>query len=253
MHHHSRFIQLALTIIVCSLFVACNQEQQAQTGAAGSTPSAAAGPAVDVAALTSRIAELEKKAQRLKDINAIKRLQRSYGYYVDNEMWDQVVDLFSNDGTLEIGLDGVYIGKDHIRRYLYALSGGKPGLSAGTLNEHYQLQPVVDIAADGKTAKGRWRAFIMSGTWAKRATWGIGPYENTYVKQDGIWKIKSIHWYETLMVPYELGWVRERKDFHNGKFVSDQVPPDAPPSEQYDVWPGAYLPPYHYKNPVTGK
>ena len=207
---------------------------------------------MDTAALSARVAELEQQAQRLKDINAIKLLQRSYGYYVDNQMWDQVVDLFSNDGSLEIALDGVYVGKEHIRRYLYALSGGQPGLAAGTLNEHYQLQPVIDVAADGKTAKGRWRAFIMSGSWGGQANWGIGPYENTYVKEDGVWKIKSIHWYETLIVPYEGGWTRERKDFHNGKFVSGQVPPDAPPSEQYEVWPGTYLPPYHYKNPVTG-
>lgn len=238
--------QLVLLVIICGVFSACNQEQPPVSV----TDSQAA---VDVTALSKQVAELEQQAQRLKDINAVKRLQRAYGYYLDNQMWDQMVDLFSDDASIEIALDGIYKGKQHIRRYLYALSGGKAGLPAGVLNEHYQLQPVVDVAADGRTAKGRWRAFIMSGVWNERATWGIGPYENTYIKQDGVWKIKSIHWYETLMVPYAGGWAAERQDFHNGKFVSDQVPPDAPPSEQYEVWPGVYLPPYHYKNPVTGK
>jgi hypothetical protein len=207
----------------------------------------------DVAALSARLSELETKAERLKDINAIKRLQRSYGYYVDNAMWDEVVDLLTDDCTFEIALDGVYIGKESIRKYLYALSGGQPGLQAGVINEHMQLQPVIDVAEDGRTAKGRWRALIMNGTWGERATWGEGPYENAYVKEDGIWKIKSIHWYETFVVPYEGGWAAQRKDLHDGKFVSDTIPSDAPPSEKYDVWPGVYLPPYHYKNPVTGK
>lgn len=242
MHHK----QLVLLILVCGIISACNREQPA-------VPVVDSKPVVDVTALTRRVAELEQQAQRLRDINAIKRLQRAYGYYLDNEMWDEMVDLFCEDGSIEIALDGVYQGKEHIRKYLYALSGGKPGLPAGVLNEHYQLQPVVDIAKDGKTAKGRWRAFIMSGVWNERATWGAGPYENTYVKENDVWKIKSIHWYETLLVPYAGGWTAERKDFHNGRFVSDQVPPDAPSTEQYEVWPGAYLPPYHYKNPVTGQ
>lgn len=209
--------------------------------------------ASDIAALSDRLSELESRAERLKDINAIKRLQRSYGYYVDNAMWDEVVDLLADDCTFEIALDGVYKGKESIRKYLYALSGGQPGLPAGVINEHLQLQPVIDVASDGRTAKGRWRALIMSGTWGERATWGEGPYENAYVKEEGIWKIKSTHWYETLIVPYEGGWAEERKNLHDGKFVSDKIPPDAPPSEKYDVWPGVYLPPYHYKNPVTGK
>jgi hypothetical protein len=210
-------------------------------------------PAVDVAALTARVEELESKARRLKDINAIKLLQRAYGYYVDNALWDEAVDLMSADATFEIGLDGVYIGRESIRRYLYALSGGRPGLAAGVLNEHMQLQPVIDVAPDGTSAQGRWRTLIMTGVHGQSAAWGEGPYENTYVKENGRWKIKSTHWYETLLVPYEGGWAAERAELHDGKFASDRVPPDAPTSEPYEVWPGVYLPPYHYKNPVTGQ
>jgi len=238
--------RITLIICTCALLISCGREQVAR-------PVADNRPAANVAALTARVADLEQQAQRLRDINDIKRLQRAYGYYVDNALWDEVVDLMSNDATFEIGLDGVYKGKDHIRKYLYAYTGGKPGLPAGRLNEHFQLQPVIDVAPDGRTAQGRWRALIMAGTYGKEASWGEGPYENTYVKQDGVWKIKSTHWYETLLVPYAGGWTRERQDHHNGKFASDRVPPDALSSEAYEVWPGAYLPPYHYKNPVTGR
>lgn len=235
-----------LLVSFCSIIIACSQEQE---------PAAEidAGASMSAAVFEIQIAELETRAQRLKDINAIKRLQRAYGYYLDNAMWDEILDLFSDDSTFEIALDGVYIGKESIRKYLYALSGSGPGLAAGVLNEHFQLQPVIDVAADGNTAMGRWRALIMSGTYGESATWGEGPYENTYIKEDGIWKIKDSHWYETILVPYEGGWAAEREDLHNGKIVSNIVPPDAPPSEEYAVWPGVYLPPFHYKNPVTGK
>lgn len=230
-----------------SILLACSREQE--------SPPGEDTPVQDLVELESQVSILEKRAQQLKDINDIKRLQRAYGYYLDNALWDEILDLMSNDATFELALDGVYIGKDSIGKYLYALGDGRSGLSAGELNEHLQLQPVITVADDGKTAQGRWRAFIMSGTYGGQARWSEGPYENTYVKEDGIWKISSTHWYETIMVPYEGGWAAEHEEgeLHNGKIVSNLVPPDAPSSEDYEVWPGTYLPPYHYKNPVTGE
>ena len=111
---------------------------------------------------------------------------------------------------------------------------------------------MIDVAADGQSAQGRWLTLIMSGVWHQRANWGLGPYENTYVKEHGVWKIKSVHWYEILIVPYADGWGVQLKHPHDGRFVTD-LQPDAPPTERYAVWPGVYLPPFHYRNPVTGK
>jgi hypothetical protein len=210
----------------------------------GSAPDTSSSP--DAQAL----AQVEADAERIADANAIKRLQRAYGYYVDQAKWDDVANLFARDGTIEIAKDGVYVGQERVRAYLYALGGGKVGLSEGRLNEHIQLQPVVDVAADGKSAKGRWRAFIMSGQYGESARWGEGTYENEYIKDDGVWKIAKLHWYQTFMVPYEGGWAKN-KDETQGIFVSKQLPPDRPPSESYDVWPAVYIPPFHYRNPVA--
>ncbi len=201
----------------------------------------------EVAAIQKRIAELAAEADRIEDANAVKLLQRAYGYYLDQAMWDQAADLFAPEGTIEIGLDGVYVGQKRVRQYLHALGGGHRGLKHGQLNEHIMLQPVVSVADDGRTAKGRWRALIMAGQLGESASWGEGIYENEYVKQDGIWKIDKLHWYQTFMVPYEGGWA-ENKDSTGGIYVSKQIPPDRPPSEQYEVWPGVYIPPYHYQN-----
>jgi len=202
-------------------------------------------------ALGEQIQRLEARKTRIEDSNDIKRLQRAYGYYVDEALWDEVADLFSDDGSVEYGLDGVYVGKDRVREYLYALGNGQSGLSEGQLNDHLQLMPIVTVASDGMSAQGRWRGLILSGTLGESAVWGEGPYENVYVKEDGVWKIQDLHWYQSIIVPYEGGW-QVNEDPTGGKFVSGTLPPDRPPSVEYEIWPSTYLPPFHFPNPVLG-
>jgi len=201
--------------------------------------------------LQKRLGQLETEVDRIEDVRALKRLQRAYGYYVDQGMWNQAADLFAPQGTIEIGLDGVYVGQKRIRQYLFALGGEREGLKYGQLNEHLMLQPVVHVAADGRTAKARWRTLIMAGQLGERAFWGEGIYENEYIKQNGIWKISKLHWFQTFMVPYAGGWAKNM-DSTGGIYVSKRLPPDRPPSKCYEVWPGVYTPPFHYKNPVPG-
>jgi SnoaL-like domain len=199
----------------------------------------------------SELRTLEQRTTRIEDINAIKRLQRAYGYYIDEGMWDEVVDLFTNDATLEIGLDGQYRGRERIREYLYTLGGGRKGLAPGQLNEHLQLMPVVTVHSDGLHAKGTWRAVILAGQLGKEARWGEGPYENEYVKEHGVWKLARLHWFQTLLVPYKGGW-EKNADVNGTRFVSDKLAPDAPPTMQYKSWPGAYTPPFHFRGQYPG-
>jgi hypothetical protein len=210
----------------------------------------ATGARNDLAPAAEQLAALEHRKSLIEDANAIKRLQRAYGYYVDEALWDEVADLFIADGTIEIGLDGVYVGKERVREYLYVLGGGKTGLSEGQLNEHLQLMPVVTVAPDGMTAKGRWRALILAGRLGENAIWGEGPYENEYVKEDGVWKLKKVHWYQSVVVPYETGWF-DSPDVNKGKWVSASLPPDRPPTIEYSTWPETYLPEFHFPNPVA--
>jgi hypothetical protein len=201
------------------------------------------------AALSERVAQLEQRKSLIEDANAIERLQHAYGYYVDRGLWDEAANLFADDGTIEIALDGVYVGKQRVREYLYALGRGRSGLQAGELNEHLQVMPVITVAPDGQTAKARWRAIALTGRYGGEAFWGEGPYENEYVKDGGVWKIKTLHWYQALYVPYEKGWQTE-PDPTGGKHVSATLPPDRPPSVEYKTWPDTYVPPFSFPNPV---
>ena len=152
-----------------------------------------------LSALQGRIAALEQRKTLVADSNDIERLQAAYGYYFDRGLWDEVADLFADDGTIEVALDGVYVGKARVREYLYALGGGRAGLAEGRLSEHLQVMPVITLAADGSSAKARWRGIVLEGDFGRDAFWGEGPYENEYVKENGVWKIKALHWYQALL------------------------------------------------------
>ena len=202
----------------------------------------------NAAPLAQNVAALQAQAASLRDIQDIKRLQRAYGYYIDAGQWDQVANLFSANATLEIGLDGVYRGRQRVRQYFLAVGGGHNGLAPGQVNQYLQLMPVINLAPDGTHAKGTWRAVILAGASGKGAWWGEGPYENEYVKEGGVWKISALHWYQTLMSPYaDGGWARN-PDVNGGHYAPASLPPDAPPTEQYKVWPGAHVPHFHFKN-----
>jgi hypothetical protein len=216
--------------------------------ACGAEPSAE--DRAQVQALEARVAVLEQRKERIEDVNAIERLQGAYGYYVDRGLWDEVANLFADDGTIEIALDGVYVGKERVREYLYALGGGRQGFSDGQLDEHLQVMPVITLAPDGLTAKARWRAIVLTGELGGDAFWGEGPYENEYVKDGGVWKIKTLHWYQALYVPYAGGW-QTNPDPTGGKFASSTLPPDRPPSVDYKTWPDTYIPPFSFANPVS--
>ena len=202
--------------------------------------------AIDSRALATQVAQLELRKTRLEDQNAIARLQRSYGYYLDQGKWDEAADLFSDSGSIELGQDGVFQGKGRVRQYLRALGRGKQGLAAGQLNEHLQLMPVITLAADGRSARGTWRDVMLVGELGKNAYWGEGPFENEYVKESGIWKIRRVHWFQTLFVPYEGGWAKH-SDVNDGHFAPAGLTPDAPPTVKYRSWPYAFTPPFHFR------
>lgn len=216
-----------------------------------SSASIAQTTAERIEAATARVAALGQRSERIADLNAIENLQRSFGFYVDKMLWNEVIDLFADNATVEIGSSGVYVGIESIREYFFGISGGVEGPLEGELFEHMQLQPIVTVSNDGMTALGRWRAWIMTGTngTGSGGKWGEGPYENAYVKEDGIWKISSLHWFGNFLVPYEGGWIdadpEGLADYSDGNGTS----PDRPPSIDYAPFPAASTPQFHYQNP----
>jgi hypothetical protein len=200
----------------------------------------------EVANLEQQNAALQREAQGATDYVDIANLQATYGYYVDKSRWTDAADLFAADATLEIAGRGLFVGQDRIREYLSNLGP----LEYGRMYNHMQLQPVIHVAADGLSAKARWRSFMMVGHLGAEARWGEATYENEYVKDGDVWKISKLHSYIGVYVDYETGWnvsaVEMPKQFEN-------LTPDGAPTVTYSSYPDVFIAPYHYANPVSGR
>ncbi len=197
---------------------------------------------------------LTARVEKLEGARAIKKLQRAFGYYVDRGLWSDAAALFSDDGSIEIGIDGVYVGKARIEEYLRRLHGGQDGLIYGQLNEWVTLQPAVFVAEDGNSATARWRDHGMLGQYKQHAEWRDGIYENSYVKENGVWKIASLHLYVNFVAPYEKGWARlQPGEGLVQSEASKSFPPDRGPSADYKPFPDTQVPPFQALHPVTGK
>jgi hypothetical protein len=203
--------------------------------------------------LEAKIKTLEEKVTKLEDIDQIKDLQRIYGYYLDNRMYDEAIDLFSeNTDIFEVSSIGVFKGKAGVRRFLTSMKNNalrKPEHARG-LSLHAQLQGVVHVNPDGKTARGRWQCWmVLNQTFNQelRAIWGLGVFENDYIKENDKWLFKNLRVNIRFMTPFEDGWLKT--PFLN---ASGQSQADVPATEDRTYTSG-YDIPLHFKHPITGK
>jgi len=194
----------------------------------------------EIAALRAELAELKARVRTNEDYRELCNLQAAYGYYVDKGVWDKAADLFAEQGTLEIAGRGVYVGRERVRAYLRHL----PPYGHGTIYNHMQLQPVLHIDSGAGTAKGRWRTLMMVGWLGKEGRWGEATYENSYVREDGKWRIASLHGIINFYCEYDEGW-------HRGgvKLLRsiDGLAPDRPSSIDYEAYPEPVIAPFHYE------
>jgi hypothetical protein len=141
------------------------------------------------------------------------------------------------------------------------------GPTYGVLTDHLQVQDIVDVAPDRMTAKGRFRCFLMAGVHETRREptripsqfWEGGVYENTYINENGVWKIKILNYNLAWQAEYEQGWAHsEVKLLMVSPFTktypdNPRGPDELKPEGQFKFWPDAFMVPFHYPHPVTGK
>ncbi len=221
--------------------------------------STAADLAAEVAQLRRDLDEARALARRANDRGEVENLFNRYMYYHNAFQDDRIIPLWVKRGTPGIRARytnaGQYTDYDSVIRY----HQGRPQ-PAGKLILHATTTPVIEVAADGQTAKGVW---IMADTesgltdpevakdvpdWVfsggevdgKRvwAHWVWCKYGVDFIKQDGEWRIWHFRCYEVARAPFNRDWIsfaKDNQESHDSQlawFGDDGVPVFLPPVDE---------------------
>ncbi|MCW2337278.1 hypothetical protein M2337_001511 [Sphingobium sp. B2D3A] len=166
---------------------------------------ASAGAGSDAADLTACLADV-------RAIREIKRLQHVWAHYAQAGQWPDMARLFAADGLWTDGTQSV-TGRTPIEAHLRSTMGGDSrGLPAGHLNLRLFLSPVITLAPDGQSARGRWHEVAMTGVDGQSAGWAGGIHVIDYVRVSGDaggmggWAIARMHYHPQFAGPYDKGW-----------------------------------------------
>lgn len=142
--------------------------------------------------------ELEKRVKALEDLEEIKKLHQKYINLMDNLKYEEVLDLFTEDGMAEVRNSGVKRGRKGLTEiYIDGLAKVRGN---ARFEGHLAIEP--DITIDGNTAKGTWLIYMLFSK--PVIEWVQGQNETVYEKVNGTWKIKSMKFTRTLASKPEL-------------------------------------------------
>jgi hypothetical protein len=227
--------------------------------------------------LKEQVDRLSNQLAVLEDTNAIRKLHHAYGYYLDKGIWEEIVNLFADGGEVHFN-GGIFEGKERGVRRLYidyfgqGFTGNNYGPVHGFLLDQTQEQDVIDVAPDLKSAEARFHCFMLVGEkvisdsplmeMARQQGQGIlqwwegGIYENSYVRDGDVWKIRRLDYHAIWRADYALGWACAKPGYirsFSKTYPEDPTGPDkliAPAAEpQLDTEVVAFPHPH----PVTGK
>ena len=125
--------------------------------------------AAQIDVLEATIKQLEAKVRLTEDIEAIKKLQRAYGYYLEHWQEEELKGLFSHhpDVSVEINDVGQYKGWEGVEKAfnfagpLHRLNGHAKTAPPEYLHILMPLSGIVDVDPDGNNAKGRWYGYFL--------------------------------------------------------------------------------------------
>ncbi|MFC1493731.1 nuclear transport factor 2 family protein [Thermodesulfobacteriota bacterium] len=136
--------------------------------------------------------DLEKRIKALEDVDAIKKLHQKYINLMDNLEYEEVLDLFTEDASVEVRNLGVKKGKKELREiYIDVLAKNRGN---ERFDGHMAVQP--DITVEGDKAKGTWLIYMLFSR--PEIEWVQGKNDCEYRKINSEWKISKLKFTRTL-------------------------------------------------------
>ena len=133
---------------------------------------------------------LDRLVARAEIVDLIAR----YAITFDDQDWEALADLFTEDASFVVDEAGGHVGRADVLGFLSTC------LPAGYVGKHFLSVPLVEIAADGRSARSRTDVVWFTQDFA---TTIIARYDDDLVRgHDGRWRIRRRH---EKTVPYREG------------------------------------------------
>ena len=159
--------------------------------------------------LMHTVQELVARVQRLEDTIEIQKLQSKYIHYLFKQRFDRIVDeCFAKnlpDVSVEFSDSGVYRGLESVRALYRSFEVTKT--IPGFFILHMTVNPVIEIAKDGLSARSHWLSPGAAGS-DTSAAWIWGTFYVDYVKEDGRWRIAHSNLVPLFRNRYETSWAQ---------------------------------------------
>ena len=159
--------------------------------------------------LMHTVQELVARVQCLEDTIEIQKLQSKYIHYLFKQRFDRIVDeCFAKnlpDVSVEFSDSGVYRGLESVRALYRSFDVTKT--IPGFFILHMTVNPVIEIAKDGLSARSHWLSPGAAGS-DKSAAWIWGTFYVDYVKEDGRWRIAHSNLVPLFRNRYETSWAQ---------------------------------------------
>lgn len=136
--------------------------------------------------------ELAKRVQALEDLEEIKKLHQKYINLMDNLQYEEVLDLFTEDASVEIRNFGVKRGRREMSEVYLGVLAKKRGNTR--FDGHMVIEP--DITVEGDAASGSWLVYMLFSK--PSLQWVQGRNDVEYRKQNGQWKLSKLKFTRTL-------------------------------------------------------
>ena len=177
--------------------------------------------------ILTAVEKAELRAKRAKAVNECNNIASKFWWYHQNFRDDLVISeglwaRKSPDIHAEYGFSGKYNGYDNVKKF----NEGRP-CPKGKMLFHPLNTPVIEVAGDGKTAKGVWLIHgYEGGSVPEKGSKGVflkaPAYKGTkvwcyftwaklaidFIEEDGEWKMWHFHIYDYARATFDEDWVR---------------------------------------------
>lgn len=168
--------------------------------------------------MEKRLEALERKIDRLQAYHDVANVMAGYAINHCQKNIAHDADYFAldmPDVSVEIANGGVLVGPEAVKALYKDVYYQEE--YHGKYLKHYLTTPAIEVAEDGKTARGvwyspGWESDKLDGSEDIVPIISFGAYSADFIKTEKGWKIWHLHWYHVVKCQFEDGWVHPAKE-----------------------------------------